>query len=80
MIILFSERFKKRLVKKGRGDFGFREALIVLYSTEKDKLNNVLSVHSKYVQVGLTTTTASPMAGYCRSHSFFLKMAMVAEF
>ena len=30
--------------------------------------------------LGLTATTASPMAGYGRSHSFFLKMAMVAEF
>ena len=30
--------------------------------------------------LGLTATTASPMAGYGRGHSFFLKMAMVAEF
>ena len=30
--------------------------------------------------LGLTGTTASPMAGYGRGHSFFLKMAMVAEF
>ena len=30
--------------------------------------------------VGLTATTVSPMAGYDRGHSFFLKMAMVAEF
>ena len=30
--------------------------------------------------VGLTATTASPMAGYGRGHSFFLKMATVAEF
>ena len=31
-------------------------------------------------KVGLTATTASPMAGYGRGHSFFLKMAMGAEF
>ena len=30
--------------------------------------------------VGLTATTASPMVDYGRGHSFFLKMAMVAEF
>ena len=34
----------------------------------------------KAAAVGLTATTASPMAGYGRGHSFFLKMAMVAEF
>ena len=30
--------------------------------------------------LGLTATTASPMVDYGRGHSFFLKMAMVAEF
>ena len=30
--------------------------------------------------IGLTATTASPMAGYGRGHSFSLKMALVAEF
>ena len=31
-------------------------------------------------RIGLTATTASPMASYGRGHSFFPKMAMVAEF
>ena len=31
-------------------------------------------------KLGLTATTASPMVDYGRGHSFFLKMAMVAEF
>ena len=35
---------------------------------------------SLVTQLGLTATTASPMAGYGRGHSFFLKMAIVAEF
>ena len=30
--------------------------------------------------LGLTATTASPMAGYGRGHSIFLKLAMGAEF
>ena len=41
-------------------------------------LPNVSNKYSSHV--GLTATTASPMAGYGRGHSFFLKMAMVAEF
>ena len=39
-----------------------------------------LSIVYIFLQLGLTATTASPMAGYGRGHSFFLKMAMVAEF
>ena len=32
------------------------------------------------LDVELTATTTSPMTGYGRGHSFFLKMAMGAEF
>ena len=35
---------------------------------------------SGHTGLGLTANTVSPMAGYGRGHSIFLKMAMGAEF
>ena len=46
----------------------------------KCHLRSLSKLCSTMLQLGLTATTASPMAGYGRGHSFFLKMAMVAEF
>ena len=42
-------------------------------------LNKHMGIANDFT-LGLTATTASPMAGYGRGHSIFLKMAMVAEF
>ena len=42
--------------------------------------NALVYVCFYYPSLGLTATTASPMVDYGRGHSFFLKMAMVAEF
>ena len=43
-------------------------------------VKTVLDIDGVQQKLGLTATTASPMAGYGRGHSFFLKMAMGAEF
>ena len=60
----------------------FKDSMFIYggYKDLKGSTSEMWTFHFGELQLGLTATTASPMAGYGRGHSFFLKMAMVAEF